>query len=406
MRNSTVACIAALGLAILPVAAKAQLSDGVLKIGVINDQSGMYEDITGAKSVAAVKLAIEDFGGTVLGKPIEVIVGDHQNKPDIATAIVRNWIDTKQVDAIADTTGSGIALALQELTRNANRTLLIASSATSDLTGKNCSDTSTQWSYDTYSLAKGTARGITLQGGDTWFIIAADYAFGHAMQRDATAFIEQNGGKVIGAVRAPLGSSDYSSFLLQAQASKAKIVGFATASSDTITAVKQAGEFGIVAKGQKLGGLLVFINDVDALGLQASQGLMLTTSFYWDLNEETRAWTKRFWQKAGNAKPPNMLQAGLYAATLHYLKAVQAAGTDEAKAVAVKMREMRVNDFYNKDVEVRADGRVMHKMYLVEVKSPAESKYKFDYYKPIVEISPQDAFRPLAEGGCPLIAKK
>lgn len=406
MRSHILIGLVALASSVVPMAARAQLSDGIVKIGVINDQSGMYEDITGAKSVAAVKLAIQDFGGTVLGKPIELIVADHQNKPDVATAIVRQWIDTKQVDAVADTTGSGIALALQELTRTANRTLLIASSATSDLTGKNCSETGTQWSYDTYALAKGTARGITLQGGDTWFIIAADYAFGHAMQRDATLFIEQNGGKVLGTVRAPLGSADYSSFLLQAQASKAKIVGFATASSDTITAVKQAGEFGLVAKGQKLGGLLVFINDVEALGLQAAQGLMLTTSFYWDLNDETRAWTKRFWEKAGNTKAPNMLQAGLYAATLHYLKAVEAAGTDEAKAVAAKMRELRVNDFYNKDVEVRADGRVMHKMYLVEVKSPAESKYKFDYYKLIAEIAPQDAFRPISEGGCPLIAKK
>ena len=396
----------ALALGAFPSGAQAQVSDGVVKIGVINDQSGMYEDITGAKSVAAVKLAIEDFGGTVLGKPIELVVGDHQNKPDIATSIVRQWIDTKQVDAVADTTGSGIALALQELTKAANRTLLIASSATSDLTGKSCAVTGTQWSYDTYVLAKGSARGITLRGGDTWFIIAADYAFGHAMQRDATQFIEQNGGKVLGAVRAPLGSTDYSSFLLQAQASKAKIVGFATASSDTITAIKQAGEFGIVAKGQKLGGLLVFINDVEALGLQAAQGLILTTSFYWDMNDETRAWTKRFWEKAGNTKAPNMLQAGLYAATLHYLKAVQAAGTDEAKAVAAKMRELRVNDFYNKNVEVRADGRVMHRMYLMEVKAPAESKYKFDYYKLLAEIAPQDAFRPIAEGGCPLVAGK
>ena len=236
--------------------------------------------------------------------------------------------------------------------------------------------------------------------------LAAHVAASHAMERDATTFIQQSGGKVLGSVSPPQGTTDYSSFVLQAQASKAKIVGLATASSDTINTVKQAGEFGLTSKGQKLGGLLVFINDIDALGLQAAQGLILTTSFYWDMNDETRAWTKRFWQKVGDKKPPNMDQAGLYAAVFHYLQAVQAAGTDEAKAVAKKMRELRVNDFYNKNVEVRADGRVMHKMYLMEVKSPAESKYKFDYYKLIKDIAPADAFRPLSEGGCPLLAKK
>ena len=406
MRSLVVHSLAAFALTVGLMPAQAQVSDGIVKIGVINDQSGMYEDIIGAKSVVAARMAVEDFGGKVLGKPIEIVVGNHQNKVDIATTIARKWIDTEQVDAVADTAGSGIALALQEITRNANRTLLVASSATSELTGSKCSETGTQWSYDTYALAKGTARAITRQGGDSWFFITADYAFGHAMERDAMAFVKQSGGKVLGSVRAPLGTNDYSSFLLQAQASKAKIIGFATAGSDTSNAIKQAGEYALTSKGQKLGGLLVFINDVDSLGLQATQGLMLTNSFYWDLNDETRAWTKRFWEKAGNAKPPNMLQAGLYAAVTHYLKAVQAAGTDEAKAVAKKMREMRVNDFNNKDVEVRADGRVMHKMYLMEVKPPAESKYKFDYYKLISTIAPADAFRPLEEGGCPLVAAK
>lgn len=386
--------------------AQAQISDGVVKIGVINDQSGMYEDIIGAKSVAAARMAVEDFGGKVLGKPIEVVVANHQNKVDVATTIARKWIDTEKVDTIADTAGSGIALALREITRSANKTLLVASSATSELTGQKCSETGTQWSYDTYSLAKGTAHAVTRQGLDTWFLIVADYAFGHSMARDATTFIEQSGGKVLGSVRAPLGTADYSSFLLQAQASKAKVIGFATAGSDTTNAIKQAGEFGLTSAGQKLGGLLIFINDVDALGLKATQGLLLTTSFYWDMNDETRAWTKRFWAKAGDAKPPNMLQAGLYAAVLHYLKAVEAAGTDEAKAVAKKMQELRVNDFYNKNVEVRQDGRVMHRMYLMEVKPPAESKYKFDYYKLVSETAPNDAFRPLAEGGCPLVSGK
>jgi len=380
----------------------AQISDGVVRIGVINDQSGMYADITGAQSVAAAKMAVEDFGGTVLGKPIEIVVADHQNRVDVAAGIAQKWIDIDHVDAITDATGSGIALALQEITRRTNRILMVASAASSDLTGSKCSDTTTHWAYDTYSLAKGTAREVTRNGGDSWFFITADYAFGHAMERDATNFIQQAGGKVAGSVSPPQGTTDFASFVLRAQASKAKIIGLATASSDTINVAKQIGEFGLTAKGQKVGGLLVFINDIDALGLQAAHGMMLTTSFYWDMNDETRGWTKRFWSKAGNARPPNMDQAGIYAAVLHYLKAVQAAGTDEAKAVAKKMRELRVNDFYNKNVEVRADGRVMHKMYLMEVKSLAESKYKFDYYKLINDIAPADAFRPLAEGGCPL----
>jgi branched-chain amino acid transport system substrate-binding protein len=406
MRSFVVASLTAFALTVGLMPAQAQMSEGIVKIGVINDQSGMYEDITGAKSVAAVKMAVEDFGGKVLGRPIEIVVADHQNKVDVAASIAQKWIDVDHVDAIVDATGSGVALALQEITRRTNRILLVASAASSDLTGTKCSETGTQWSYDTYSLAKGTAREITRQGGDSWFFITADYAFGHAMERDATTFIQQNGGKVLGSVSPPQGTTDYASFVLQAQASKAKIVGLATASSDTINTVKQIGEFGLTSKGQKIGGLLVFINDIDALGLQAAQGLILTTSFYWDMNDETRAWTKRFWEKAGNKKPPNMDQAGLYAAVLHYLKAVQAAGTDEAKAVAKKMRELPVNDFYNKNVEIRADGRVMHKMYLMEVKSPAESKYKFDYYKRIKDIAPSDAFRPLDEGGCRLITKE
>jgi len=404
MKRFVILYLAAATLAVVAMPVHAQISDGVVRIGVINDQSGMYADITGARSVAAAKMAVEDFGGTVLGKPIEIVVADHQNKVDVAAAIAQKWIDVDHVDAIADATGSGVALALQEITRRTNHILMVASAASSDLTGSKCSDTGTHWAYDTYSLAKGTAREVTRKGGDSWFFITADYAFGHAMERDATNFIQQSGGKVLGSVSPPQGTTDFASFVLRAQASNAKIIGLATASSDTINVAKQIGEFGLTSKGQKVGGLLVFINDIDALGLQAAQGMMLTTSFYWDMNDETRAWTKRFWEKAGAAKAPNMDQAGIYAAVLHYLKAVQAAGTDEGKAVARKMRELRVNDFYNKNVEVRGDGRVMRKMYLMEVKSPPESKYKFDYYKLLNDIAPTDAFRPLAEGGCPLLA--
>jgi branched-chain amino acid transport system substrate-binding protein len=384
-------------------AAQAQVSDDVVKIGVMNDQSGVYEDITGMKAVEAARMAVEDFGGKVLGKPIEIVTANHQNKTDIATAIARKWIDTEQVDAIADVTGSGIALAVNEITREKNRVLLAASAATSDLTGKACSPTTAQFSYDTYALAKSTGTETLKQGGDTWFFITADYAFGHALERDTSKFVEQAGGKVLGAVRAPLGTTDYSSFLLQAQASKAKIIGLATAGGDTITAIKQAAEFGIQSGGQRLGGLLIYINDVEALGLQTAQGLVLTSSFYWDLTDETRAWTKRFLQRTGGKRPPNMLQTGLYSGVMHYLKAVQAAGTDEAKAVSKKMRELPVNDFYNKNVQLRDDGRVLHDMYLVQVKSPQESKYKFDDYKVLSKLAGKDAFRPASEGGCPLI---
>jgi branched-chain amino acid transport system substrate-binding protein len=283
--------------------------------------------------------------------------------------------------------------------------MIAASAATSDLTGKACALTTAQFAYDTYALAKSTGVETLKQGGDTWFFITADYAFGHALERDTSRFVEQGGGKVLGAVRAPLGTTDYSSFLLQAQASKAKIVGLATAGGDTITVIKQAAEFGITAGGQRLGGLLIYINDVEALGLQVAQGLVLTTSFYWDLTDDTRKWTKRFLGRTGGKRPPNMLQVGLYSGIYHYLKAVKEAGTDEAKAVSMKMRELPVNDFYNKDVKLRMDGRVMHNMYLMQVKSPQESKYQFDDYKLLSTVPGKDAWRSESEGNCPLVTQ-
>ena len=386
-------------------AAHAQVSDDVVKIGVLNDRTGVYEDLSGDRGVEIVRMAIEDFGGTVLGKKIELVDAGHENKMDLASSLVRKWIDTEQVDAIVDIMGSGVALAINEIARDSNRIMIAASAATSALTGEACSPNSFQFSYDTYALAKGTGRALVQQGKKKWFFITADYAFGHALEKDATRFVEEGGGEVLGSVRAPLGTMDYSSFLLQAQSSDASIIGLATAGGDTINAMKQASQFGIVEAGQNLGGLLVYINDVNALGLQAAQGLMLTTSFYWDLNDETREWTKRFLERTDGKAPPNMLNAGLYAGVLHYLKAIEAAGTDEAQAVAKKMRELPVNDFYNKDVEIRADGRVMHDMYLMEVKSPGESKGGFDYYKMVAKIPAADAFRPLSEGGCPLAAQ-
>jgi len=401
MRLEAFALLAAVAMA-TPV--KAQISNDVVRIGVLNDQSGVYEDITGRKAVEAAKMAAEDFGGRVLGKPIEIVTADHQNKTDIATSIVRKWIDIDHVDAIADVTGSGVALAVNELLRDKNTVMIAASAATSDLTGKACSPTTVQFSYDTYSLAKSTGTEILKQGGDSWFFLTADYAFGYALERDTSDFVKRGGGKIIGSVRAPLGTTDYSSFLLQAQASGAKIIGLATAGGDTITAIKQAAEFGLQRAGQRLGGLLVYVNDVDAVGLSTAQGLMLTTSFYWDVNDETRAWTKRFLERTGDRRPPNMLQVGLYSGILHYLKAVQAAGTDDARAASKMMRELPVNDFYNKNVRLREDGRVLHDMYLVQVKSPAESKYRFDYYKVLSRVPGEQAYRPISEGNCPIAA--
>jgi branched-chain amino acid transport system substrate-binding protein len=393
------------GLLCASAAAQAQVSDDAVKIGVLTDHSGGFAYLTGKLSVAAAQMAVDDFGGKVLGKPIQVLTADHQNKSDIAAAISRKWFDAEGVDAVTDVAGSAVALATQEIARPRNKILLISGAATTDLTGKACSETTTQWSYDTYALGKGTASQVAKKGGDTWFFLTSDYAFGHSLQANATHFVEESGGKVLGSVRFPFGSSDFSSFLLQAQASKAKVIGLAMSGADLLTAVKQAREFGIVQSGQSLASLLIYINDIEGLGLEIAQGLTLTTSFYWDTNDETRAWSKRFMERSGGVLP-NMLTAGTYASVLHYLKAVQAAGTDDGKAVAAKMRETRVNDFYNKDVEVRPDGRVMHKMYLMKVKSPSESKSRGDFYTVLAEMSGDQAFRPLSEGECPLVARK
>jgi len=373
-----------------------------IKIGVLNDQSGVFADNGGTGSVAAAKLAVEDFGGELLGQKIEVISADHQNKPDIASATARKWFDTEGVDVIADGAASSAGFAILEIARQKNKIFVISGPGSSDFTGKACSPVSFHFNYDTYALSKLTSEAVTKAGGNTWYFISADYAFGHALQRDATKFIEAAGGKVIGSAAHPLGSADMASFLLQAQGSKAKVVGLATSGADVQTAIKQAGEFGIVESGQQLAGLLVFITDVNALGLKATQGLQVTTSFYWDLNEQTRAWAKRYFAATGG-KVPSMVQAGVYSGVHHYLAAVKAAGTKEPAVVAKKMHEMKVNDMYNKDVTIRPDGRVLHSMYLVQVKKPDESKYKYDYYKVITTSPGEQAFRPMSDGNCPLV---
>jgi branched-chain amino acid transport system substrate-binding protein len=373
-----------------------------IRIGVLNDQSGMYSDLSGQGSVVAARMAAEDFGGTVLGRPVEIVFADHQNKPDVGATIAARWFDNDGVDAIADVPVSSVALAVQEVARQRNRTVLFSAAGTSDLTGKACSNTSTQWTFDTIALAKGTASAVTKAGGNTWFFLTADYAFGTAMEADARRYIADAGGTVVGSVRAPQGTNDFSAFLLQARSSGAKVIGLANAGGDTTNSIKAAAEFGIQAGGQKLAAMLMFLSDVHALGLQVAQGLQLTESFYWDLNDGTRAWSKRFGARMGG-RMPTAVHAGVYSAVTHYLEAIKAAGTDDATAVAAKMRELPVSDPILPSATVRADGRVMRPYYLFEVKSPAESKGPYDYYKLVREIPAEDAARPLDQGGCPLV---
>jgi branched-chain amino acid transport system substrate-binding protein len=404
LRNLGFATSAAAALWLLVPCAHAQISGDTVKLGVLADMSGLYSDLSGIGSVVATQMAAEDFGGTVLGKKIEVVSADHQNKPDIGSNIAREWIDQQGVDAIVDVPVSSIAFAVQQIAKERNRVLLISSSGSSDLTGKSCSSTSVHWTYDTYALAETAGKAMIQQGGDSWFFITADYAFGHALERDTAAIVKANGGTVVGAVRHPQDTADLSSFLFQAQTSKAKVIGLANAGGDTINSIKQANEFGIIRGGQKMIGLLTYISDVHGMGLQYAKGLILASAFYWDLTDETRAWTRRFMERS--KKIPTMANAGAYGATLHYLKAIKEAGTDEAQAVVRKMKEIPVNDFFTKGGSVREDGRVIRSMYLFQVKSPEESKYPYDYYKLLNTVPGEQAFRPLAEGGCPLVAKK
>ena len=381
--------------------------DKVVKIGVLNDMSSLYADIGGPNAVVAVKMAVEDSGLLAKGWTIDVIGADHQNKPDVGVNISRQWIDTEHVDAIADTPNSGVALAVSNVVKEKNAVLLNNGGASADLTGKACNANTISYSYDTYMLANGTGKALTKAGGDSWFFLTADYAFGHALERDTSAVVTANGGKVLGHVNHPLNTSDFSSFLLQAQNSKAKVVGLANAGGDTTNAIKQAAEFGIVTGGQKLAALLLFINDVHGLGLKNAQGLTFTESFYWDLNDGTRAWSKRFSEKVNNHAMPSMTQAGNYAAVLHYLKALDALGGnphDGAKVVA-KMKEIPTDDPLFGKGPLRIDGRRIIPAYLFEVKKPEESKYPWDYYKLVATISPEDAARPLSESECPLVKK-
>ena len=377
-------------------------ADAPVKIGVLTDLSSLYSDLSGNGSVQAAKMAAED-AGAVLGQPVAVIVADHQNKPDIASSIARQWYDQGGVDLITDLVTSSVALAVEEVSRDKKKPAIVVTAASSDITGPKCSPYAAHWAYDTYALAHGTGSAVVKSGGDTWFFLTADYAFGHALQRDTAAVVEAAGGKVLGSVDVPLNTQDFSSFLLQAQASKAKIIGLANAGGDTINSIKQGAEFGIVEGGQKFAGLLIFISDVHSLGLKAAQGLQLTAPFYWDLNDETRAFSKRFAERVG--RPPTFPQAGVYSAVHHYLQAVKALGGKDPDKVMAQMRATPINDFMTKNGELRIDGRVVRDMYLFEVKKPSESKGPWDYYKLVQTIPASQAFRPLDQGGCPLVKK-
>jgi len=396
-----ICAVAAVAIALgLSTAANAQQK---VKIGVLNDMSGLYADLGGPGSVAAAKLAVEDFAKIDPNLKVEIVSGDHQNKPDIGSSIATKWFDNEGVDAIFDVPTSSVALAVSQVAANKNKVFVGSGPASSDLTGSKCNANTVHWTYDTWMLANGTGKAVVKTGGDTWFFITADYAFGHALERDTSDVVKANGGKVLGAVRAPLNTADFSSFLLQAQASKAKVIGLANAGGDTINSIKQAAEFGIVKGGQSLAGLLIFSTDVVALGLPTAQGLVLTETWYWDLNDANRAWTKR-WQKEMGNKVPTMVHAGVYSGVLHYLKAVSALKQSaDGKAVVEKMKSMPTDDVLFGKGSIRVDGRKIHPAYLFEVKKPAESKSAFDIYKLRATIPADEAFRPLKAGHCPLV---
>lgn len=408
LRQKWVAGVIAAAVASAQGAAWAQapagrLSENVVKIGVLTDMAGQFSHESGRGSVTAVQMAVEDFGGRVLGAPIQVITGDHQNKPDVALSMAREWYDAQKVDVIANLINSAIALGVTGVAKEKNRIAIVNGAGSSRLTNDSCTPNSVHYAYDTYALANGTAKALTDQGLDTWYFLTADYAFGHALEADATAVLKQRNARVLGSVRYPIETADHSSFLLRAKDSKAKVVALAGSGTTFVNAVKSAREFGVSTGGQVVAGLLVWLTDVHAIGLDTAQGMLLTDAFYWDRDEQTRAWSRRFFERM--KRMPHMGDAGDYSSTLHYLKAVQAAGTDEAAAVMAKMRELPVNDFFAKNGRIRADGRMVHDMYVYEVKKPSESRYPWDYYKLRATIPADQAFRPLSESTCPLVRK-
>ncbi len=402
MKMKTVQVLAGAAALAFTAAAQAQVSNDVVKIGVLTDLSGAYSDLAGPGSVLAVKMAVEDFGGKVLGKPIEVVSADHQNKGDIAANKAREWFDRDNVDMIIDLVSSSTALAVMKVAKEKNKVSIVSGAASTKITNEDCTDTNVHYTYDTRSLAEGTGRAVVKQGGDTWFFLTADYAFGHSLEKDTSDVVIAAGGKVLGSVRHPFPGQDFSSFLLKAQASGAKVIGLANAGTDTQNSIKQAAEFGITPK-QKLAGLLIFITDIHSVGLKAAQELYVTESFYWDQDDAARAWSKKFFDR--HKKMPTMVQAGDYSATMHYLNAIKAAGTDDTAKVMEKMRATPVNDFFAKNGKIRVDGLHVHDVYLFQVKKPAESKQPWDYYKLVQTVPGEQAFTPLAQSKCPLVKK-
>jgi branched-chain amino acid transport system substrate-binding protein len=390
----------AVAAALMPVCgASAQVSDGVVRIGVLNDMAGLFADLAGPGSVEAARIAVADFGGAVLGRPIEVVGGDHQNRPDVGSALVRRWYDVDRVDVVMDIPNSGVALAVQQVARERRRLVIYSSAAVSDLTGRACSPYGIHWTFDSYALAASTANAVLRRGGDSWYFLTVDYALGHTFERDTGAVVHEGGGRIVGGVRHPLNTPDFSSFLLQAQASRARVLAFANAGGDLSNAIKQAASFGLFRSMMPVA-IMAFLTDIHALGLQDAQGLLLTESFYWDMNEEARAFSRRFLERV--RRMPTMPQAGVYTATLHYLRAIQAADTDDADAVAAKMRELPINDFMTRDGRIREDGRVLRDFYLFEVKKPSESTGPWDYYRLVATVPAEQAARPLANSDCPL----
>ena len=387
--------------ALMASAAHAEISDNVVKIGILNDMSGPYSALGGQGSLEAAKMAVEDFGGTVQGAPVEVVGADHQNKADIGATIARQWFDAEQVDTIMDLTTSSVALAVQAIAGEKQKIDIVTGGGTSDLSGKACTPYSFHWAYDTHALAVGTGGAVVKAGGDSWFFLTADYAFGYSLEENTTKTVEAAGGKVLGSVRHPLNNNDYSAFLLQAQASGAKVIGLASAGLDTQNAIKQAAEFGITQGGQSLAGLLLFITDIHGLGLDTAQGLYLTEGFYWDRDDQSREFGKRFMDRTGGM--PSMVHASVYSAVTQYLKAIDAAGGDDATAVAAKLKEMPVDDVFGRGAKVAANGRLMNTQYLMQVKTPDESKYDWDYYKIVAEIPGEQAYMDPAQSGCPLV---
>jgi branched-chain amino acid transport system substrate-binding protein len=403
MKLNHIAQAASLALVALASTAQAQVSDGMVKIGVLTDLSGVYSDVSGPGTVVATKMAIEDFMATE--KPsfkVEMVSADHQNKADIAANKAREWFERDKVDVASELVTTSVALAVQKIAKEKNRIALISGAASTAVTNANCNDVTVHWTYDTYAVANGTAKAVTQGGGKKWFFLTADYAFGHALESDASAVVKANGGEVVGTVRHPFPGSDFSSFLLKAQSSGAQVIGLANAGGDTINAIKQAAEFGVTPK-QPLAGLLMFITDVHSLGLKTTQGMYLTEGFYWDLNDETRAWSKRFF--AQHKRMPTMVQAGQYSSVMHYLKAVKAINSDDTPKVMAQMKKTPVNDFFAKNGKIRDDGRMVHDMYLLQVKKPSESKTPWDYYNVKATIPAAEAFQPLSDSRCPLVKK-